>query len=66
MLKEMIITVMPDGEIKVETKGFKGKACIEETEAIKAMLGNETARELKPTYYQRNGVETKRHIPLCG
>ena len=65
-MKEMIITILPDGEIKVETKGFKGNACVQETKALKAMLGQETSRELKATYYERNGVAVNRHLPLCG
>lgn len=65
-MKEIIIDILDDGEIKIETKGFKGKDCLKETEALKELLGEETARELKPTYYQRNGVKTKRHLPLCG
>jgi len=65
-LKEMIVTIMHDGEIKIETKGFTGQACIKETEAIKTLLGKETSRELTPTYYERNGVKTSRHLPICG
>lgn len=65
-LKEMIVTIMPDGEVKIETKGFTGKACVTETEAIKALLGEETSRELTPTYYERQGKVTSRHLPICG
>ena len=65
-LKEMIVTIMPDGEIKIETKGFTGKSCIKETEALKALLGEETSRELTPTYYEREGIKTSRHLPICG
>ena len=65
-LKEMIVTIMPDGEIKIETKGFTGKACVTETEAIKALLGEETSRELTPTYYEREGRVVSRHLPICG
>ena len=65
-MKEMIVTIMLDGEIKLETKGFKGDACLKETEVIKELLGTETAQELKPTYYESGGVKSKRHLPLCG
>jgi hypothetical protein len=66
MMKEMIITIMKDGEVKVETSGFTGAACVDETKALKAMLGEETSRELKATYYERDGVKSHRHLPLCG
>jgi len=65
-LKELIVTIMPDGEIKIETKGFTGKACVTETEAIKALLGEETSRELTPTYYEKEGRVVSRHLPICG
>jgi hypothetical protein len=57
---------MDDGEVKIETVGFNGPDCLTETEALKELLGTETAQELKPTYYQRGDVKTKRHLPLCG
>jgi hypothetical protein len=64
--RKAIMTIAPDGTIKIETLGFIGKSCTEETQFLKDMLGDETARELKPVYFQKNGIETKRHIPLCG
>jgi hypothetical protein len=64
--REIIVDILDNGEIKIETVGFKGKACIEETQLLKELLGAEVAQELKATYYERNGVKSKRHLPLCG
>lgn len=64
-MKEIVITLTNDGELKIETKGFKGEACIKETEALKELLGEETARQLTPAYYDKEG-KVKRHLPLCG
>jgi hypothetical protein len=64
--KEIIIDILDTGEIKITTKGFSGKSCIEETEFIKEILGEETSRELTPAYYQENGTTVKKHLPLCG
>ena len=45
-MKEIIIDVSNDGEIRVETKGFKGKSCVIEAQFLKDVLGKETARTL--------------------
>ncbi len=65
-MKEIIIDVSDDGEIKIETKGFTGKTCISESQFIKDLLGKETARELTPTYWQENQTHVKKYLPICG
>jgi hypothetical protein len=65
-MKEIVIDVSNDGEIRIETKGFKGKGCIRESQFLKDVLGKETARTLTPTYWQENQVRVKKHLPLCG
>jgi len=57
---------LDSGEVKIETKGFKGKSCIEESQFLKDLLGEETARELVPAYYTRNKTTIRKHLPLCG
>ena len=65
-MKQIIIDVMNDGEIKIETKGFKGKSCIEETQFLKDLLGEEKARNLVPAYYIKNKKSVRKYLPLCG
>ena len=65
-MKQIIIDVMDDGEIKIETKGFQGKSCLEETQFLKDLLGEEKARQLVPAYYTRNKKEVRKYLPLCG
>ncbi len=65
-MKEIIVDVSNDGEIRIETKGFKGKACISEAQFIKDVLGKETACQLTPTYWQENSIHSKKYLPLCG
>jgi hypothetical protein len=65
-MKQIIIDVMDDGEIKIETKGFKGKSCIEETQFLKDLLGEEKARNLVPAYYTKNKKSVRKYLPLCG
>jgi hypothetical protein len=65
-MKQIIIDVSDDGEIKIETRGYIGKSCVEETAVIKNILGNETTRQLTPAYYTQGKEAVKKHLPLCG
>ncbi len=67
MKKTIVINVTPEGEVKIETRGFKGQACLEEANFLKDLLGRETARQLTPAYYHNRGRKIiKKHLPLCG
>ena len=65
-MKEIVVEIKDDGEIQIETKGFKGKNCVTETEFLKKVLGKETSRSLTPAYWQENHAHTKKYLPLCG
>lgn len=68
-MKEIIIDVTEDGEVKLETKGFSGKTCVTESRFLKELLGSETFRQLTPAYYQQKQHEcmtVKKYLPLCG
>jgi len=65
-MKEIVIDVSNDGEIQVETKGFKGKSCISESAFLKKVLGKELSRSLTPTYWQDALNTVKKYLPLCG
>ena len=65
-MKEIVIGISNDGEIRIETRGFKGKTCITEAQFLKDLLGKETARTLTPTYWQEEKATVKKHLPLCG
>ena len=38
-MKQIIVEVSPDGEITIETRGFKGPACLKESKFLKDLLG---------------------------
>jgi stress-induced morphogen len=61
-MKEILLTVDAEGTVKVETKGFKGKSCIKESEFLENALGKELKRQLTPAYYE----EEKHYLNLCG
>ena len=65
-MKEIILDISNEGEIKIETRGFKGKTCITESQFLKDLLGNETERTLTPTYWEKEEVTIKKYLPLCG
>ena len=65
-MKEIILDISNEGEIKIETRGFKGKSCIAESQFLKDLLGNETERTLTPTYWEKEEVTIKKYLPLCG
>ena len=65
-MKEIIVDISDEGEIQIETRGFKGKSCVTEAQFLKDVLGKETAQSLTPAYYQENETLVKKHLPLCG
>ena len=66
-MKEIVIDVTDDGEVKIETRGFTGKSCIKESQFLKDLLGKEISQQLIPAYYTINQKEkVKKHLPLCG
>lgn len=66
MAKQIIVDIDNTGEVRIETKGFTGPVCLEESQFIKDLLGQEISRCLAPMFYQKNSVEIKKHINLCG
>ncbi len=66
-MKQVIIDVKDTGEVKIETRGFTGKACIQESQFLKDLLGKEISKQLTPAYYSTNQKgKVKKHLPLCG
>lgn len=64
-MKEIVIDIAEDGEIQLETKGFTGKGCIEESEFLKDILGKEICKRLTPAYYGKK-TRLKKYLQLCG
>ena len=69
-MKEIIIDVSEQVEVKIETRGFSGKACAEESKFLKDPLEKELSQQLAPAYYQtqtgKKKESVKKHPPLCG
>lgn len=54
------MVVLPNGETRVETKGFSGANCREASEFIERALGASTGERLKPEFYQ--STQTQQHL----
>ncbi len=51
-MKIIEITVSPDGETKVETRGFTGGECREASRFVEQALGRRTAEALTAEFHQ--------------
>ena len=65
-MKEIILDISNEGEIRIETKGFKGKTCLSESQFLKDLLGSEIERSLTQTFWEKEEITIKKYLPLCG
>lgn len=66
MTKQIVVDIDDSGEVRIETKGFKGPVCLEESQFLKDLLGKELSQYLTPMFYQKSTVSKKQYINLCG
>ncbi|WP_243367350.1 DUF2997 domain-containing protein [Fundidesulfovibrio soli] len=66
MQKQIVVDIDDSGEVQIQTKGFKGPVCLEESKFLKDLLGRELSQHLTATFYQKDKIEMKKHINLCG
>jgi len=50
--KVIEIVVSPNGETRVETRGFSGAECRDASKFVEVALGQRTAEQLKGEFYQ--------------
>jgi hypothetical protein len=62
-MSQILIDISDEGEIKIETQGFRGKTCLEESRFLKTLLGKEVYRQLTPTFWNQ---EKKKYLNICG
>jgi hypothetical protein len=53
---EIELLFTPDGEVRLKTRGLKGKTCMEETESLERAIGTVKDREKTSEYYQQATV----------
>ena len=60
MSQTIEVVVAPNGETRVETKGFSGASCRGASEFIERALGTSTRERLKPEFYQ--STQAQQHL----
>jgi len=50
---EIELLFTPDGEVRVKTRGLKGKTCMDETESLERAVGAVKEREKTSEFYQQ-------------
>ena len=50
---EIELLFTPDGEVRMKTRGLKGKTCMEETESLERAVGTVKERQKTSEYYQQ-------------
>jgi hypothetical protein len=63
-VKTIEITVDPQGQSRVETKGFAGPACREASKFVEQALGQKTAEALTAEFHQ--GQRADQHLSQSG
>lgn len=58
-MKRVTVEINNDGEVTIETTGFKGEACLKATEAIEKALGVPVQRKKKPEYYAQGAAQQR-------
>lgn len=56
-MKSIKITIDEEGQIELETTGFKGKSCEQATEAMIKALGMQASSKKKPEFYQEDKTQ---------
>jgi hypothetical protein len=51
-MKKIIVKVLPDGNVKFEVKGIKGKKCIDFTKDFEEAIGEVVQRYYTSEFYQ--------------
>ncbi len=55
-MQKIIVTISPEGGIKVEAEGYTGNSCEEATKFLKS-LGTVTEENKKPEYYETPQIQ---------
>ncbi len=58
-MKTIKIIIAPDGQTRVETKGFTGSECRQASQFIERALGQQTNELLKAEFYQTSSSQQR-------
>ena len=57
-MRTIEIVVAPDGQSRLETKGFSGRECQEASRLLERALGKQTSEQLTGEYYRADTRQT--------
>ena len=64
-IEELTVLINPDGTVKLEVRGVKGKRCLSLTEGIEKALGGQVIdRQKTPEHDQEAEVQVQAHTPI--
>jgi hypothetical protein len=66
IMAKMNVTIMPDGEIKMQIEGIKGKKCLDISKGFEESLGEVTDRKFTSDYYAEQFLKTQNHLKEKG
>jgi hypothetical protein len=58
-MAEMVLIFNEDGTVHKETRGFKGKSCVDKTKFIEEALGIAGERKFKAEYHEQETQQDK-------
>ena len=61
MVKLIEITVSPQGDVKVRTKGFAGRSCVDASREIEQALGEQVGPATRTAEYYQTEREDHQH-----
>ena len=62
MREEIVINILPDGEMEIDARGFKGKQCKDSTKFLEE-LGEVKSVSFKPEYRENdNKIKRKNYL----
>ena len=60
--KTIEVIVGPNGQIRVEARGFDGASCLEATKELEQALGQTASRRRKPEFYRSRAAARKQRL----
>ena len=60
MTKVIEVIVSPEGDTRVETKGYTGAECREATRFLETALGETASEKLKPEFHQTSTTQSQK------
>jgi hypothetical protein len=61
-MAKMSITITPNGDVKIQIEGIKGKKCVDFSKAFEEALGEVSDRKFTSEYYQEESIKKQDYL----